>query len=323
MPISDSGWDGVGTSGASSQSQNVTFAAAGSAINIALGNVVNIAPLTGNLIMSTPVGMTANQFITFKFEQDSVGSRVVTTFDGENLEVWPANTTKTIQYYYDGAKFARSYAKAPGTGSGSGTSVVRQDIVYSATPPAVNLALGNDIFFGQLTGNITLVAAINGVSGTTYTYHFQQDSTGGRSVTFPDGLAFAGGTSLQKMVLSFIFDGVDFILVDNSQVVMEVNALNTTKQVTYAQASSPIDLTNATRVSIAALTGPLDIPTPINAVEGNIYEFDIVQGGAGNYLVRFASGVGTWTSFGYAPVGARKFLFFKYTGGNFYQIWGA
>jgi len=88
-----------------------------------------------------------------------------------------------------------------------------QSVSFAAASSAIDLSLGNVINVGTLTGNLTLVSPTNAVAGTFYTYHFVQDATGGRTVTFPNGVSYGSGIANQKLIVQFFYDGTDFLQV--------------------------------------------------------------------------------------------------------------
>lgn len=101
-----------------------------------------------------------------------------------------------------------------------GTNVVPQKglghvqvIAYSAsiTPNAQD---GDRVLVGTLTGALTVNAPTNGYKGQTLMFQFTQDATGGRVVTWNAVFrkaADGAGTSNQKAVTNFLYDGTDWI----------------------------------------------------------------------------------------------------------------
>jgi hypothetical protein len=90
----------------------------------------------------------------------------------------------------------------------------RQGISYAAsiTP---NHAAGDYIEVGQLTGSITINAPTNAQEGDEIQFMFQQDTVGGRAITWNSvfvGGPTASGTSFQRRACRFVFDGVRWIL---------------------------------------------------------------------------------------------------------------
>jgi hypothetical protein len=99
-------------------------------------------------------------------------------------------------------------------GPGGGTGNVVQNVTFAAAAASpINLALGNIIKVGVLTGNLTLASPSNPVADTFYTYYFEQDATGGRVVTFPNSVNYGSGNANQKLVVTFFYDGIDFLSV--------------------------------------------------------------------------------------------------------------
>ncbi len=96
---------------------------------------------------------------------------------------------------------------------GSGTGNTIQNVSFAAASSPIDLALGNVIKVGVLTGNLTLANPINPIPNTFYTYHFEQDATGGRVVTFPNSVNYGAGIANQKLVVTFFYDGTDFLAV--------------------------------------------------------------------------------------------------------------
>lgn len=95
---------------------------------------------------------------------------------------------------------------------------VRQSIAYGAsiTP---DLASGDFIEVGQLTGNITINAPTNGAEGDEVQFMFQQDATGSRTLTWDAvfvGGPTAGGAAFQRRAIRFVNDGVEWIMCGDS-----------------------------------------------------------------------------------------------------------
>jgi hypothetical protein len=109
----------------------------------------------------------------------------------------------------------------PGSGiinitTGNALDKIVQPVTFAAASSPISYAFGGDVYVGTLTGNLTLVAPIGMTSGNIITFHFQQDATGGRVVTFPDGVFFSGGLPNNKLIVMFMFDGTDFIQLNQS-----------------------------------------------------------------------------------------------------------
>ena len=90
----------------------------------------------------------------------------------------------------------------PENGSGVGGGVV-QNILFANITAAPNLALGNVVIFGDLTGNAVTPTPTGGVVGTKYTFIWHQDATGGRNVTF-DGVDYGSGAANTHMVKDYV-----------------------------------------------------------------------------------------------------------------------
>lgn len=94
----------------------------------------------------------------------------------------------------------------------------RQLIAYASTITP-NLANGDYIKVGQLTGNITINAPTNAQDGDEVQFYFQQDGTGSRTITWNSvfvGGPTAGGPAFQRRAVSFVYDGIEWILSGDS-----------------------------------------------------------------------------------------------------------
>lgn len=89
-----------------------------------------------------------------------------------------------------------------------------QSLAYSATRSS-NPNLGGVIKIGALTGNITMSAPTNPILGQQVTYIFEQDGTGGWTITwdavFSKSADPAAGTAGQKASTSFRYDGAEWV----------------------------------------------------------------------------------------------------------------
>jgi hypothetical protein len=93
---------------------------------------------------------------------------------------------------------------------------IKQIIPFASATLPVNFVLGGNVVIGNLTGNLLLAAPTGMAEGNTITYRFQQDATGGRTVTFPNGLSYGGGPASSKLIVKFYYDGTDFIQLNQS-----------------------------------------------------------------------------------------------------------
>lgn len=79
-------------------------------------------------------------------------------------------------------------------------------VAFSATAMAVNCALSN-VFTATLTANVTVAPTLsNPGDGQTINWFLTQDATGGRTMSWPAGLKWPGGTA---GVLSTAANAVD------------------------------------------------------------------------------------------------------------------
>jgi len=85
--------------------QNVSFAAASSAINLAAGNIINIDTITSNLTLTAPVNPAQGKTYTYILRIDGVGNRTVTFPDGIVFSGLAANDTYAVQFMYVGTDF--------------------------------------------------------------------------------------------------------------------------------------------------------------------------------------------------------------------------
>lgn len=85
--------------------QNVSFAAASSAINLAAGNIINIDTITSNRTLTAPVNPVQGKTYTYILRIDAVGNRTVTFPDGIEFSGLAANETYAVQFIYVGTDF--------------------------------------------------------------------------------------------------------------------------------------------------------------------------------------------------------------------------
>lgn len=109
---------------------------------------------------------------------------------------------------------ARAVVYADGTNIVRGDTDPRlQDIAYSAsiTP---NASAGDVIDVGTLTGNLTINAPTSVARGRVLTFMFEQDGTGGRTITWDAAFkkaADGAGTAGQKAATQFVYDGAHWL----------------------------------------------------------------------------------------------------------------
>lgn len=87
---------------------------------------------------------------------------------------------------------AAALAGATFTGAVISTPVA---VPYSANP-VIDCALGNAFLVATLTGNATLAVPLRWTPGQTLSIRFQQDGTGGRTVSLPGNMKLSGALEL-------------------------------------------------------------------------------------------------------------------------------
>jgi hypothetical protein len=95
--------------------------------------------------------------------------------------------------------------------SGTAANVI-QNVTQAQLTAGVALT-GNNLIVETLTANLVIASPTGMVAGTFYTWRFQQNATGGLTVTFPNGVTYGSGIANQKLIVQFYYDGTDFLQV--------------------------------------------------------------------------------------------------------------
>lgn len=109
-----------------------------------------------------------------------------------------------------------------GKGSGGdGTVSLAQDtsiqeVSFSAASSPVDLSKGTIVNIGTITGNLLVPTPINPMQGKEYTFILPIDAVGGRTVTFPDGVALTGLLANRIYSVKFMYVGTDFIKISST-----------------------------------------------------------------------------------------------------------
>jgi hypothetical protein len=96
-----------------------------------------------------------------------------------------------------------------------GLVTAAQSVAYAASL-TINATAGEAVVIGALTGNITINAPTNPLSGRRLELIFTQDATGGRTVTWNAVFKFAtsawqpNGTASKSSVIAFVYDGTNW-----------------------------------------------------------------------------------------------------------------
>lgn len=85
--------------------QIISFANATTPVNFSLGGNVVIGTLTAGVSIPAPTGMVEGNTITYRFQQDNVGRRVVLFPNGLSYGSGPAGSKLVVKFYYDGTDF--------------------------------------------------------------------------------------------------------------------------------------------------------------------------------------------------------------------------
>lgn len=102
----------------SEQIQSVSFANASLPIDRNLGLIIQVAPLTGNLTLATPINMVAGDVIKYYFVQDAIGGRTVTFPGALSFGAGTANQKFVVAFDYDGTNFTEVLTDGGLTGFG-------------------------------------------------------------------------------------------------------------------------------------------------------------------------------------------------------------
>ena len=77
-------------------------------------------------------------------------------------------------------------------------------VPYSANP-VIDCGLGNAFLVATLTGNATIAVPLRWTPGQTISIRFQQDGTGGRTVSLPGSMKLAGALELGANRVTWIY----------------------------------------------------------------------------------------------------------------------
>lgn len=203
--------------------QTIPFENANLPIDFTLGNDITIGTLTGNLVVGPIINAPVNSSIFLRFQQDLLGNRLVTfprSFKAASLPSGLAKLRLDASFKFDGLSWVSLtssgwYGTTSASTNPSVTSTtsngVSQDVSFIKASLPIDLTKGNILNIGTLTGNLQVAVPTGAIRSNEYTYIFTQDATGGREVTFPDGISFGSGSPGKKLVLTFLFDGTDYI----------------------------------------------------------------------------------------------------------------
>jgi hypothetical protein len=160
-----------------------------------------------------------------------------------------------------------------------------QNVAYAATltPDA---RLGDNIYIGSLTGNLTLNLPTNAYPGQVITFFFFQDATGNRRVTYsganwrvrPDTIDLQ---AFHWSSVTFQTDGTWWEQVSNAK---EGNY--NIQSIPYAATITP-DLSLGTYITIGALTNNLTLNEPTNVSAGTQFTIFFTQDGTGGRTVTY------------------------------------
>lgn len=160
-----------------------------------------------------------------------------------------------------------------------------QNVAYSATITP-NAKLGDNIYIGTLTGNLTLNLPTNAFPGQVITFFFFQDATGGRRVTYSGANWRVRSDTIDLEAyhwssVTFQTDGTWWEQVSNAK---EGNY--NYQSIPYAASITP-NLSLGTYINIGALTNNLTLNQPTNAGNGTQFTIFFTQDGVGGRTVTY------------------------------------
>lgn len=209
----------IGSSAASIAAEVVRATAAEDALAATIGALVR-----GHVIQDETTGLTQRNTLAFvgagvTATDDSGNARTVVTIPGGSLTIQDEGTPLTVRanLNFKGTRIAATDNSGAGTTDVTVSGAVAVAYAYAATV-TIDSTTTDIANIGTLTGNITIANPTGTpTDGQALKIRFQQDATGGRTITW--GSQFAFGTDVttaliptaasSKWIMGFLWNAVD------------------------------------------------------------------------------------------------------------------